>query len=305
MGSARMDPHDWGRYASTTRSKSTAAIYTARGINSDLDPKGIAIRESCDSDVNPNSTPIIVALDVTGSMGILADNMVKHGLGVLFEEIYTRKPVSDPHIMLMAVGDAEAGDTAPLQVTQFEADLKLAEQLEKVFLEHGGGSNDHESYNLPWYFAAMKTKCDSLIKRKKKGYLFTIGDECPPVTLRANDVERVIGSSMQSDIATRDLLTMTQRGWEVFHLIIEEGNFAASALNRVTTEWRDLLGQRALSVSDYNKMAEVIVSAIQVAEGTDRAKVVDSWDGTTNLVVARAIGGDLVSTTAAAGVTRL
>ena len=129
MGSSRMDPRDWDRYASTTRSKSTAAIYTSRGINPDLDPRGITVRESCDSDVNPNSTPIIIALDVTGSMGMLADNMVKHGLGTLFEEIYTRKPVPDPHIMLMAVGDAEAGDSAPLQATQFEADLKQSRQL--------------------------------------------------------------------------------------------------------------------------------------------------------------------------------
>jgi hypothetical protein len=74
-------------------------------------------------------------------MGIISDNIAKEGMPTLFKEIYDRKPITDPHIMFMGIGDVEAGDRSPLQVSQFEADIRLAEQLEKLHVEHGGGGN--------------------------------------------------------------------------------------------------------------------------------------------------------------------
>ena len=71
--------------------------------------------------------------DVTGSMGMIADALARKGLGTMVEEILARKPVSDPHIMCMGIGDV-LYDRAPLQVTQFEADIRIAEQLEKLWL---------------------------------------------------------------------------------------------------------------------------------------------------------------------------
>jgi len=45
-----------------------------------------------------------------------------------------------------------------------------------------------------------------------------------------------------------------------------------------------------LRLSDHRRLAEVIVSALQVNEGMDRAAVSGSWTGDTALVVRRAIG---------------
>lgn len=61
----------------------------------------------------------------------------------------------------------------------FEADIRIARQLEKLWLEKGGGGNCCESYTLPWYFAALHTAIDWFEKRGQKGYLFTVGDELP------------------------------------------------------------------------------------------------------------------------------
>ena len=175
MGSDRWEPKDWKSY-STDRlvGKTTESIYSSRSIDTDLDPINIKIRESCDSNLNPKSTALIVAEDVTGSMSRVLDATIR-GLGTLVTEIYDRKPISDPHMMFMGVGDVEAGDRAPLQVTQFEADIRIAEQLQKLYLEQGGGGNTYESYSLAWYFAATRTAIDCFTKRGKKGYLFTVG----------------------------------------------------------------------------------------------------------------------------------
>jgi hypothetical protein len=222
-------------------------------------------------------------------MGMIADTMVRTGLNTLCTQIYDRKPVSDPHIMCMGIGDVEAGDDAPLQITQFEADIRIGKQLEKIFLEHGGGGNSHESYHLPWYFAAMHTGIDCFEKRGKKGYLFTVGDEQPPHKLLADEINRVMGTKPQNDYTAQQLLTMASRMFEVYHIMVEEGSHFSGHGKQVVKEWTDLLGQRAIRLSDHTKLAEVIVSAIQVNEGTDVATVSKSWDGQTSLVVSKAI----------------
>lgn len=294
MGSGRWSDSDWASY-STTHVKSARTvddIYKSRGLATELDPSGVKIRESCDSEDNPNSNAIIVALDVTGSMGMVLDTVAREGLSTLATEIYDRKPITDPHIMFMGIGDCHAHDRAPLQITQFEADIRIAEQLTKLYLERGGGGNDYESYALAWYFAAMHTRIDCFEKRQKKGYLFTIGDEEPTPYLSAADIERVLGYKPQQDrFSTQDLYTMASRYYNVYHLMVEEGSHFRTDPDGVVRAWTDVLGQNAIRLADHTKVAEVIVSIIQVAEGADNKDVSASWDGSTGLVVAKAING--------------
>jgi len=309
MGSGSWSPTDWDTYASTKAYASTATttkdIYKSRGMDASLDPKGVEFRESCDSVDNPLSTPIIVGLDVTGSMHNVLDSMARKGLNTLATAIYDRKPVTNPHIMAMGIGDVEAHDKAPLQVTQFEADIRIADQLTKIWLEGCGGGNNHESYLLPWYFAAQHTKIDSFTKRNKKGYLFTIGDEQPQMILKASDVEIVLGYAPQSDLTAEDLLAKVSQHYEVFHLMVAEGNHMRRYRDRVISEWSGLLGQRALLLEDHTKLAEVIVSAIQVVEGESVDSIAASWDGSTGLVVRTAITGLMSAPDSTSGVVRL
>ena len=66
MGTTRWCPEDWARYVDKTSHKSRSEIFK-HNLERDLDPRYIKIRESCDSEANPKSTPIIVAVDQTGS----------------------------------------------------------------------------------------------------------------------------------------------------------------------------------------------------------------------------------------------
>jgi hypothetical protein len=288
MGGGRFDPGTWTNYSTTTRSyasKTVDEIYADR-LDESVDPKKIKLRESRDSDVNPNSTPVIVGLDVTGSMMPVLDAMARQGLKTLMTEIYDRKPVTDPHLMYMAIGDAET-DRAPLQATQFEAEtIALTQALEKLWLEQGGGGNMYEGYSLAWLFAAMRTSHDAFEKRGRKGYLFTVGDELPTPVLTKGDILRHTGIEVEADLEPKQLLTLVSRQWEIFHLIVEEGT---NYTDRVEPAWRKLLGQHAIPLEDHRKMGEVIVSTMQVREGADADKVAGSWDGKTSIVVAKAI----------------
>ncbi|MCP5196932.1 MAG: hypothetical protein H6974_09135 [Gammaproteobacteria bacterium] len=289
MGTARWNPSDWSAYAASTSRKTTDAVFASRSLDKDLNPFGVVTRESRDSDLNPESTAIIVGLDVTGSMGMIADALARKGLGTMVEEILARKPVPDPHIMCLGIGDV-LYDQAPLQATQFEADIRIARQLERLWLEKGGGGNACESYNLPWYFAAMHTSIDCFEKRGKKGYLFTVGDEELPRDLSAKAIARFIGDRAPRDFDSRELLTMVGHMYHVFHVIVEEGSHARHDPHGVRNSWVRLLGQRVIGLSDHTRLAEVIVSAIAVNEGHDRDRVVGSWSKTTAMVVRRAVG---------------
>lgn len=289
MGYGRWDSKDWDSYSSKTRGKSTSQIFNQSSIKQSMDPRGITVRESRDSAKNPNSTPIILALDVTGSMGMIADNMAREGLGVLVEQILDRKPVTDPHIMVMGVGDAYF-DRAPLQASQFEADIRIAEQLKDIFLEKGGGGNQFESYNLPWYFAATKTDIDAT-KHGRKGIIFTFGDEECPQVLEAKHIKRVLGDDVPKDISTKDLLKMVSQKYDVYHVVIEEGSHARHARKQVYDSWNKVLPpERIISLKDHTKLSEVLVSVLEVHNGKDPKDVVKSWQGPTAKVVEDAIG---------------
>lgn len=296
MGTSRWSPEDWDVYADRVKDTASADLFRSKKLHDDLNPKNIVVRESCDSALNPLSTPIIVAVDETGSMGMLAETLIRNGLGILIEEIYARKPVTDPHVMCMAFGDAWT-DFAPLQVTQFECDIRLADQLSKFYIEGNGGGNNFESYNLPWYFAATRTKCDAFLKRNKKGYLFTVGDEPPAPKLLAEHVKRIFGGGLQRDISTRDLLTMASKTWNIFHIIIEEGSFYRSSPDKTRRAWRDLLGEGAITLEDHTKLAELIVSILEVQEGNDLASVAESWQGSTALTILHSLSNQKPSKT--------
>jgi hypothetical protein len=288
MGSGSFDAKSYRAFSTSTVGKKTDEIYASRGMNKNLDPKGVKVRESRDSADNPNATPLIVAIDVTGSMGILADVIAREGLGTLFTSILDRKPISDPHVMFMAVGDANY-DAAPLQVSQFEADNRIVEQLTQIYLEHGGGGNNFESYNFPWYFAAFHTQHDSIEKRGKRGYLFTVGDEEAPRALTRDQVKRFIGDDLQSELSSTEMLSLAQRSYDVFHIVIKEGSHARGNLGAVMDSWTAMLGQRVIALDDHKKLAETIVSAIEIAEGADADSATKHWGGTAALSVHDAV----------------
>lgn len=286
MGGGSWTARDWSSFSNSRVSgRSTASIYTASKMKNDYDPKNV-MRESCDSTEHPNSTPIILGLDVTGSMSNILQVMAEK-LGLVMTEVYNRKPVTDPQILFAAVGDA-VYDDYPLQVTQFESDIRIAKQLTEVYFERGGGGNGFESYPLIWYFAANHTKCDNYLKRNKKGFIFTFGDDGYPTKLTKREIKEIFGDDVEKDIPIDEILTKVNRQFEVYHFCMAQGGSYRDSDYR---NWQNLLGERAIKVKDYSKIPEIIVSILETYAGKDKDEIINSWDGSTAMAVADALSG--------------
>lgn len=285
MGFGNWDDNSRAFYSSTSvqalNADTPRDYFKAIDIDPYLDPMNIVVRESCDSEFNPLSNAIMIGLDVTGSMGDIAHQLAKDGLGKLIEGILEKKPVTDPHILFAAIGDVRT-DRAPLQVSQFETDLKMVEQLNKIYVEGNGGGNDTESYDLLWHFAATRTKIDCFEKRNNKGYLFTVGDEMPPAGISKNNFRKVY-SGEERDYTPEELLVAAQKSYHVFHLIVEQGGYARFRGNAVINQWKKMLGARAIPLNNYHYMPEVIIAAMMLSEADENTSyndIIESFENT-------------------------
>lgn len=197
-------------------------IYTVRTLAHELNPKNV-IRECCDTTEHPNTLPVILGLDVTGSMGGAASQVAKK-LNDIMSDLYNK--VQDVEFMMMGIGDL-AYDRAPIQASQFESDIRIAEQLDKIYFEAGGGGNAYESYTAAWYFGLHHTRLDCW-NRGKKGIIITMGDEPLNPYLPATELSRVTGDTIQANIETDNLYKEVIEKFDVYHLMVNDRETAYS-----------------------------------------------------------------------------
>ena len=171
------------------------------------------MRECCDSADHPATIPVILALDVTGSMGAASAEVAKK-----INEVMTRLygEIQDVEFMVMGIGDL-AYDRAPIQISQFEADVRIVEQMDRVYMEHGGGGNAFESYTAAWYMGLYHTRLDCW-KRGRRGLIITMGDEPMNPYLPKEPLARATGDPVQADVETPALYAEAVRKFDIYHL---------------------------------------------------------------------------------------
>lgn len=223
--------------------------YKSRNLKSSLNPKN-KIRECCNSKEHPNTVPVILALDVTGSMGKACDECAS-ALSSIMKELYNR--FDDVELMVMGVGDFDAGDLAPLQVSQFESDVRIAEQLDDIWMEHGGGGNRWESYTAPWWYGLYRTRLDCYDKQGNKGIIITMGDEPLNPSLPKSKMLEYFGEANGEDegqysFDTPSLYENASKKFDIYHISVNDpvnayGRRGTDYTNEVDTSFREVLGQ--------------------------------------------------------------
>lgn len=234
-------------------------MYRAVGIDPKLDPYKV-MRECCDNDEHPATVPVILALDVTGSMGG-ALLKTASSLGVIMQDVLNTS--KDVEFMVMGIGDLDY-DRAPIQISQFESDIRIAEHLDRIWFERGGGGNSCESYTAAWYMGLHHTSLDCW-KRGKKGIIITLGDEPLNPVLPGDRLARITGDNLQGDVETRELYRRALEKFDIFHVAIDDpGDCYRHYAKAIDTSFGRLLGQR-LIVSTLDQLPQTILNCLAKA----------------------------------------
>jgi len=241
------------------KTKSSSEIFKQKSINNAMSPYGIKFRESRDSDEHPTSYPIIINLDVTGSMGSIPNYIVKTGLPNIMKKIMDAG-IAHPQILFNAIGDHTCDD-APLQVGQFESSDELLDHwLTTVWLESGGGGNDGESYLLSWYFAGKHTSIDSFEKRNQKGVCITIGDEKTLKQVTSSDLKELMGPGQYDTATAAELLEQAEKLYHCYHIHITSTR--AGGEKATQDHWKQLMGSNVIFLEDKEKIDQTIADLV-------------------------------------------
>lgn len=240
----------------STEASTRQTLFRRTSLSPELNPYN-KVRECRDSAEHPNTLPVILALDVTGSMGNSAKEIASK-LNIIMETIF--KNTKDVEFMVQAIGD-EDYDAVPFQMSQFESDIRIAKQLDQVYFEGGGGVNLWESYSYAWY-AAWK-HCDlDVWKRGGKGIIITIGDEPLNPYIKSIYVEQVFGDTLQeAELATRDIYNAIKDKYDVYHICVS--NYIIDEYK--DEEFREVLGNQnvyRINRNDLSKLSNIIVDIV-------------------------------------------
>ena len=278
MGSGAFTSASYASY-STSVGKSYCSVtgrvsgqeFTSRRLDESLDPKNFKLRECANSEEHPNTIPVILALDVTGSMGSACKETAE-ALGVIITNLY--KKFDDIEFCVMGIGDLDY-DHAPIQMGQFESDVRIAKDLDKIYMEHGGGGNAFESYTAAWYMGLKRTKLDAFDKQGRKGIIITMGDEPLNPYLPKHELNTYAGASEQGDVETKALYEEAKKKFDIFHIAVDSPDDCYSNYaERIKDSFGNLLGQNFM-VSTINDLAKAIEDCISKSVESGRGLIIE------------------------------
>lgn len=247
----------------------------ATHLSSGLNPRNFKVRECANSDEHPNTIPVILALDVTGSMGDACTETLS-ALGVIITNLYEK--FQDIEFCIMGIGDLECDD-APVQMSQFESDVRIAAALDQIYREQGGGGNGYESYTAAWYMGLKRTKLDAFDKQGRKGIIITMGDEPLNPILYKEQVNHFVNAHEEADITTEALFRDASEKFNIYHIAVDSPDSMFRYYEkRIDKTFKPLLDNN-YKVSTIDNLAKTIEQCISESIENQDVEVKSNSDG--------------------------
>lgn len=204
---------------------------------------------------SPN--PVIVAVDVTGSMASWPAEIFDR-LPLLFNTLSQYRP--DMEICFAAIGDA-AVDRWPLQVTSFASGFDLEQQLGALYGE-GGGGDAPESYGL---FAHWVNTHVEVPNAKEPPFMIVFGDAPMHPKTPRDQVKAVLGDTFGfGDHDSVDAWKQLSQRWNTWFLRRPTG----SKGDAVDKQWAQAIGPKKIfRIQDEQRAVDYAMGLIARAWG--------------------------------------
>ncbi len=203
-----------------------------------------------------SESPLVIACDVTGSMGEWPATMFSK---LPYLELEGKEYLGDTmEISFAAVGDAYC-DSYPLQVRPFTSGKELEKRLKELVIEGGGGGQVSESYDLTALYYARKVEMPNAINPV---FIF-IGDEKLYEFVDKDQAKEYVGVSLEKRLSTRELIDELKRKYSVY-LVRKpyeesDGDGMSSTDKQIHKMWASYLGEDHIAIlPEAGRVVDVI-----------------------------------------------
>jgi hypothetical protein len=203
-----------------------------------------------------SSNPLIIAIDVTGSMANWPFEIFDR-LPLLYNTLSQYR--EDVEICFAAIGDA-AVDRWPLQVTTFASGFDLEQLLGSLYGE-GAGGDAAESYGLFAHWVNTHVKIPDL---KENPFLIVFGDAPMHPTIPTAQISHYLGDKLTKDVDTYKVWNQVIRKWNTWFLRRPTGKPG----DIVDDQWGKAIGaQKIFHIDDEQRAVDYAMGLIARAWG--------------------------------------
>ncbi len=203
-----------------------------------------------------SSNPVIIAVDVTGSMANWPFEIFDR-LPLLYNTLSQYR--EDLEICFVAIGDAGV-DRWPLQVTSFASGFDLEQLLGSLYGE-GGGGDAPESYGL---FAHWVNSHVEVRHLAEKPFLVVFGDAPMHPTVPQGQIAHYLGDGAGGDVDALEAWRQVGRTWNTWFLRRPTGR-PGDAVDR---QWGQAIGeQKIFHIQDEQRAVDYAMGLIARAWG--------------------------------------
>lgn len=202
-----------------------------------------------------STNPIIVAVDVTGSMARWPFEIFDR-LPLLYTTLQAYR--EDTEILFAAIGDGKV-DRWPLQVTSFASGYDLEQQLGAIYGE-GGGGDAPESYGLFAHWVDTHVRAPNA----ERPFLIVFGDITMHEHVPADQIRDIMGDGSQGGIESFEAWSKVASKWNTWFLRRPGGKEG----DHVDQQWAKAIGgDHVFHIDDEQRAVDYAMGLIAQAWG--------------------------------------